>query len=84
MIKKCKNCRSETNIEPINDFKYQFDSDDPIELINGFKCSICNAIYSIKDNKLMFWEFEIDSNTKDTFKAVENYATDQKVALNEV
>ena len=54
---KCRYCLSETHLEPFKDMEYQFDSDDPIELISGFKCVKCDAIMVCVDDILQYYIF---------------------------
>ena len=42
---KCKCCLNIGTLELIKDFKYQHEEDDPIEVFDVFKCSICGCIH---------------------------------------
>jgi hypothetical protein len=77
-MNKCKNCLNTGALELIKDYQYQFEEDYPIEIIDVFKCSICDAIHW-EDNDNKYYEFLIGSKTTNQTKAVSGWAKSYNV-----
>jgi len=71
---RCRYCLSETHLEPFKDMEYQFDDQDPIEVLSGLKCLKCGCIMVYDDKVLMFYEFSTDVGDNNTKSAVSGWA----------
>lgn len=70
---KCKHCLMTGCLEEFKDYDYQFDEDDPIEVIDVFICSECGCIHH-EDGEDSFYEFTVGFEKKTD--AIAGWATD--------
>lgn len=67
---KCKRCGYNEGLIEINDYEYQWEEEDDIEIISILKCPICNCIHGEKDG-VNFYEYQKSIHDFDIIKKLD-------------